>query len=214
GVPLVCGPAVHGWPLTLPLAVLLVASGALAFRVTRARASRDLLFALAAGLTASLLINDATGFMLAGGIACASAVARFAPSGAPVRLPGPPRPRPAPAAAEQPRRRALSFRSLRCRRGRPPPSARPFGGTSGPRARFPPAAGVAAAAAGRVRLALGRGGRRGLTEHGVDHGDVAGAADDHVPERVREARPAEPAVNSAARPELHPGELHELPRRE
>jgi hypothetical protein len=86
-VPLVYAPAVHEWPLTLPLAVLLVACGVLAFRVTRSRAGRDLLLALATGLIASLLVNDATGFMLAGGIACASAVARFTPSGAPVRLP-------------------------------------------------------------------------------------------------------------------------------
>jgi hypothetical protein len=86
-VPLVYAPAVQEWPLTLPLAVLLVAAGVLAFRVTRARAARDLLLALATGVIASLLINDATGFMLAGGIACASAVARFAPSGAPLRVP-------------------------------------------------------------------------------------------------------------------------------
>jgi hypothetical protein len=55
--------------------------------VTPARAARDLLLALATGVIASLLINDATGFMLAGSIACASAVARFAPNGAPVRVP-------------------------------------------------------------------------------------------------------------------------------
>ena len=46
-VPLVYAPAVHEWPLTLPLAVLMVASGVLAFRVTRAREARDLLLALA-----------------------------------------------------------------------------------------------------------------------------------------------------------------------
>jgi hypothetical protein len=103
-VPLVYAPAVHEWPLTLPLAILLISCGLLAFRVTRARASRDLLLALATGLIASLLINDATGFMLAGGIACASAVARFVPSGAPVRLPVPSRLRAAPAATERPPR--------------------------------------------------------------------------------------------------------------
>ena len=84
-VPLVYTPALHGWPLTLPLAVLLIVSGVLAFRVTRARAARDLLLALTAGLTASLLVNDATGFMLAAGIGCASAAARFTPTGTPVR---------------------------------------------------------------------------------------------------------------------------------
>jgi hypothetical protein len=85
-VPLVYSPAVHDWPLTLPLALLLLASGMLAFRVTRVRAGRDLLLALAAGLIASLLVNDATGFMLAAGIGCAAAVARFTPTGAPIRL--------------------------------------------------------------------------------------------------------------------------------
>lgn len=84
-VPLVYTPALHDWPLTLPLALLLLLSGVLAFRVTRARAARDLLLALAAGLIASLLVNDATGFMLIAGIGCASAAARFVPTGTPVR---------------------------------------------------------------------------------------------------------------------------------
>lgn len=85
-VPLVYAPAMRDWPLTLPLAVLLIASTVIAFRVTRARVARDLLLALAAGVTASLLVNDATGFMLAGGIACTSGIARFTPRGAPIRL--------------------------------------------------------------------------------------------------------------------------------
>jgi hypothetical protein len=85
-VPLVYIPALHDWALTLSLALLLIVSGVLAFRVTRAPAARDLLLALAAGLIASLLVNDATGFMLAAGIGCASAAARFTPTGAPIRL--------------------------------------------------------------------------------------------------------------------------------
>jgi hypothetical protein len=97
---------VHDWPLTLPLAVLLIASGVLAVRVTRARVARDVLLALAAGLIASLLINDATGFMLGAGIACAWAIARFTPTGEPVRLLALARlragPEAAPAAAESP----------------------------------------------------------------------------------------------------------------
>ena len=101
-VPLVYAPAVHEWPLTLPLVVLLVASGFLAFRVTRARAARDLLVALTTGLVASLLINDATGFMLVGGITCACAVARFTPAGSRIRLPVPARLRAAPVATESP----------------------------------------------------------------------------------------------------------------
>jgi hypothetical protein len=101
-VPLVYVPAVHDWALTLPLAVLLVANGVFAFRVTRARAGRDLLLALATGLIASLLINDATGFMLVGGIACASAVARFTPSGSRIRVPVLARLRSLPAPTESP----------------------------------------------------------------------------------------------------------------
>jgi hypothetical protein len=84
-VPLVYTPALHDWRLTLPLALLLVVSGVLAFRVTRARAARDLLLALCTGLIASLLVNDATGFMLAAGISCTSAAARFTPTGARIR---------------------------------------------------------------------------------------------------------------------------------
>ena len=84
-VPLVYTPAMRDWPLTLPLAILLIGSGVLVFRTTRARVARDLFVALAAGLIASLLINDATGFMLVAGIACASAIARFTPTGARVR---------------------------------------------------------------------------------------------------------------------------------
>jgi hypothetical protein len=86
-VPLVYAPAIHDWPLTLPLALMLTVSVVLALRSSRARVTRDVLFALVAGLLASLLINDATGFMLAAGIACASAVVRFAPTGEPVRVP-------------------------------------------------------------------------------------------------------------------------------
>jgi hypothetical protein len=98
-VPLVYAPAVQDWRLTLPLAILLIISGALTFRVTRARAARDLLLALSAGLIASLLINDATGFMLTAGIACNSAVARFTPTGARIRLRVLSRERAAPSAA-------------------------------------------------------------------------------------------------------------------
>jgi hypothetical protein len=85
-VPLVYQPAIHDWPLTLPLALVLVVSLVLAFRSSRVRASRELLVALVAGLVASLGINDATGFMLAAGIGCTWAVARFVPTGEPVRV--------------------------------------------------------------------------------------------------------------------------------
>jgi hypothetical protein len=88
-VPLVYAPALHDWPLTLPLAIVLVVSAVLAWRVTRERVGRDLFVALIAGLVSSLLINDATGFMLAAGIGCTSAVARFFPTGAPLRVPVP-----------------------------------------------------------------------------------------------------------------------------
>lgn len=85
-VPLVYQPAVHDWPLTLPLALILAVSLVLAFRSSRARASREILIALVVGLVASLGINDATGFMLSAGIGCTWAVARFVPTGEPVRV--------------------------------------------------------------------------------------------------------------------------------
>ena len=85
-VPLVYEPAIHDWPLTLPLALILVVGVGFAFRSTHSRGGRDVLLALVVGLGASLLINDATGFMLAAGIGCTSAVARFVPTGAPVRI--------------------------------------------------------------------------------------------------------------------------------
>jgi hypothetical protein len=101
-VPLVYTPAVHDWRLTLPLAVLLIVSTGLAFRITSVRAARDLVLALSVGLIASLLVNDATGFMLAAGIGCASAVAGFAPTGSPIRLTAFSRLDSAPLSSEQP----------------------------------------------------------------------------------------------------------------
>ncbi len=86
-VPLAYKPAVAAWPMTLPLAAILVAAFVLALRASRARASRDLLVALAAGLVASLVVNDSTAYILGGGIAAVGALARFVPEVRPVRVP-------------------------------------------------------------------------------------------------------------------------------
>ncbi len=84
-VPLAYEPALHHWPLVLPLLLLLVAAYALAFRAARVRERRDLLLAFGAAIVTSLLLNDSAGYELAAGIAVVAAVGRFTPAPAPER---------------------------------------------------------------------------------------------------------------------------------
>jgi hypothetical protein len=82
-VPLSYAPALHSWTLVLPLAI----SFAIAIRVARPRVGRDVVFALGLAVGISLLVNDSAAYVLAGGVACAAAVARFAPSYTPLFRP-------------------------------------------------------------------------------------------------------------------------------
>ncbi len=88
-VPLAYAPAVHAWPLTLPLALAFLVALVLAFRASSRRVVRDVLVALAAGMVASLVVNDSTAYILAGGVACVGALARFNPEVRTVRVPVP-----------------------------------------------------------------------------------------------------------------------------
>ncbi|MBV8257551.1 MAG: hypothetical protein JO073_07000 [Actinobacteria bacterium] len=99
-VPLAYAPAVHQWPLTLPLALAFLVSVALALRSANRRIVRDVLFALGAAMVASLVVNDSTAYILAGGVACVGALVRFQPEAGMVRVPLPAllRRQPAPAA--------------------------------------------------------------------------------------------------------------------
>jgi hypothetical protein len=85
-VPLSYLPALHAWPMVVPLLLVCVATFTVAWRHASARASRDLLLALGVGLATSLLVNDSAAYELAGGIAVLAAVARFVPTSAPVRF--------------------------------------------------------------------------------------------------------------------------------
>jgi hypothetical protein len=86
-VPLSYAPAAHAWTLVLPLAISFVVTLAVAIRVARPRVGRDVVFALGLAVGISLLVNDSAAYVLAGGVACAAAVARFAPSYSPLFRP-------------------------------------------------------------------------------------------------------------------------------
>lgn len=84
-VPLAYVPALHAWPMVVPLLLVLVAAFALAWRRAR-KDTRDLLLALGVGIVTSLLVNDSAAYELVGGIAVVGAVARFVPTATPVRV--------------------------------------------------------------------------------------------------------------------------------
>ena len=86
-VPLSYAPAVHDWTLVLPLAISFLVTLAIAIKVTRPRVGRDITLALGVAVPVSLLVNDSAAYVLAGGVACAAAVARFAPTYQPLFRP-------------------------------------------------------------------------------------------------------------------------------
>jgi hypothetical protein len=79
-VPLAYVPALHNWPLLLPLALGFLAAFFVALRFAQARASGDLVLALGLAIATSLLVNDSAAYELAGGVAALAAVARFKPA--------------------------------------------------------------------------------------------------------------------------------------
>jgi hypothetical protein len=98
-VPLAYEPALHKWPLVLPLALWFAAALALAIRIARRRTTRDLVLAVGLAIGTSLLVNDSATYELVGGVATLAALVRFTPSVAapltvPVlaRMPLPPQP--------------------------------------------------------------------------------------------------------------------------
>jgi hypothetical protein len=79
-LPLAYLPALHEWPLLLPLALWFGGTVAIALRTAPGRASRDLVVALGLAVATSLLVNDSAAYELAGGVVAISAVARFRPT--------------------------------------------------------------------------------------------------------------------------------------
>ncbi len=75
-LPLAYLPALHQWPLLVPLGLMLAAAFAVAVRACE-RSSRDLVFAASLALAISLLVNDSGTYELAGGVAVIAALARF-----------------------------------------------------------------------------------------------------------------------------------------
>ena len=100
-VPLSYAPALHDWPMVLPLALWFLAALGISMRLARRSATRDLVIALGVALGVSLLVNDSAAYELIGGVAALAAVARFVPAVTPLRvvvpvrtpLPGQPLPR-------------------------------------------------------------------------------------------------------------------------
>jgi hypothetical protein len=86
-VPLAYEPALHKWPLVLPLALWFVAALALAIRIARRRTTRDLVLAVGLAIGTSLLVNDSATYELVGGVAALAALVRFTPSVAPLTVP-------------------------------------------------------------------------------------------------------------------------------
>jgi hypothetical protein len=85
-VPLSYAPAVHDWPLVLPLALWFAFALAIAVYWARARATRDLVYALGLAIVTSLLVNDSATYELTGGVAALAALVRFTPQVRPLAV--------------------------------------------------------------------------------------------------------------------------------
>jgi hypothetical protein len=85
-VPLSYAPALHDWPMLLPLALWFLAALGISMRLARRSATRDLVVALGLALGTSLLVNDSAAYELIGGVAALAAVARFVPAVTPLRM--------------------------------------------------------------------------------------------------------------------------------
>jgi hypothetical protein len=86
-VPLAYVPALHNWPLVLPLALWFVLALALAIRLARRAATRDLVVAVGLAIGTSLLVNDSATYELVGGVAALAALTRFTPTVGPLTVP-------------------------------------------------------------------------------------------------------------------------------
>lgn len=86
-VPLAYLPALHDWPLVLPLAIWFATALFVALRIARSRASHDLVVAIGLAVGTSLLVNDSAAYELVGGVAALAAVVRFRPTILPRTVP-------------------------------------------------------------------------------------------------------------------------------
>jgi hypothetical protein len=79
-VPLSYAPAIHDWPLVLPLALWFLISFGIALYAAWRRPPRDFVLALGLAMAASLVVNDSATYELTGGIVVLAALVRFSPA--------------------------------------------------------------------------------------------------------------------------------------
>ena len=79
-VPLSYLPAIHNWPLVMPLGLWFLITFVIALVIARRRPTRDFVLALGIAIVTSLLVNDSAMYELTGGVSVLAAVARFAPA--------------------------------------------------------------------------------------------------------------------------------------
>jgi hypothetical protein len=82
-VPLAYLPALHHWPLVLPLAVWFAFAFAVVLRISD-RQARQMVLASGLAVAVSLLVNDSAAYELTGGVAVLAAVGRFSPAADPI----------------------------------------------------------------------------------------------------------------------------------
>jgi hypothetical protein len=71
----------------LPLAIWFVVALAIAIKLARRRATRDLVLAVGLAIGTSLLVNDSATYELVGGVATLAALVRFTPAVGPLTVP-------------------------------------------------------------------------------------------------------------------------------
>jgi hypothetical protein len=79
-VPLSYLPAIHKWPVVMPLGIWFLITFAISLVIARHRPMRDFVLALGLAIFASLLVNDSAMYELAAGVGVLAALVRFAPA--------------------------------------------------------------------------------------------------------------------------------------
>ena len=79
-VPLSYLPAIHKWPIVMPLALWFLVSFVAALYVAQRRPTRDFVLTLGLAIVTSLLVNDSAMYELTAGVAVLGAFVRFAPA--------------------------------------------------------------------------------------------------------------------------------------
>jgi len=79
-VPLSYLPAIHNWPLVMPLGIWFLVTFAISLVVARRRPTRDFVLAMGLAIVTSLLVNDSAMYELTAGVGVLASLVRFAPA--------------------------------------------------------------------------------------------------------------------------------------